>query len=120
MDIRTAVKEEARTDGIWLSYILCKAFLLGALFEARPKALDDLDMVSRNLLTFTPDGAKSGSFHFEEDLSDMSDLRDQLQGRLKREDPRYLKETWFPHRTTTWPIRMTDEWLEQTSLTAEK
>ncbi|KAI4281768.1 MAG: hypothetical protein L6R38_003446 [Xanthoria sp. 2 TBL-2021] len=119
MEITTAVKEEARTKSVWQSYILCKAFLLGAMFEARPKALDNLDKIRRHLLTFMPDG-KSGSSNFEKDHSEMSDLSNLLEKRLNREkDPEFIKETWFFHSTTSWPVRMTDEWLEQTAVTSD-
>ncbi|KAL8641989.1 MAG: hypothetical protein Q9226_008561 [Calogaya cf. arnoldii] len=115
LELTTAVKEGARRENVWQSYVLCKAFLLGAMFEARPKALDNLDQIRRRLLMFKRDG-KARSSNFEEDHSEMKDLRDQLEKRLIRErDPEFIKETWFFHSTTSWPVRMTDAWLEQTT-----
>lgn len=120
MEITTALKKEANTKSVWQSYILCKAFLLGALFEARPKALDNLDRIRRYLATFKPNG-KVGSLYFEKDRSEMIDLGDLLEKRLDREkNPEFIKETWFFHCTTSWPVRLTDEWLEQTTVTSEK
>ncbi|KAL8991728.1 MAG: hypothetical protein Q9169_007705 [Polycauliona sp. 2 TL-2023] len=120
LGIGTAVKKEARKESIWQSYILCKAFLLGAIFEARPKAIDNLDKVRRNLVMFSPNRGKPGSSNFEADLSEMTDLRNQLEKRLQREkEPEFLKETWLFHSTTSWPIRMTEAWLEQTAITVE-
>ncbi|KAI4218216.1 MAG: hypothetical protein LQ349_005986 [Xanthoria aureola] len=119
MDITAAVKKEANTKSVWQSYILCKAFLLGALFEARPKALDNLDRIRRYLATFKPNG-KAGSSNFEKDRSEMTDLGNLLEKRLDRErNPEFIKETWFFHCTTSWPVRLTDEWLEQTTVTSE-
>ncbi|KAL8835038.1 MAG: hypothetical protein Q9176_007181 [Flavoplaca citrina] len=115
LEITTAVMKEARTDSVWQSYILCKAFFLGALFEARPKALDNVDQIRRNLAIFSPYGETSGSSNFQKDYAEMKDLRIQLEERLHREKhPQFIKETWLFHSTTSWPVRLTDAWLEQT------
>ncbi|KAL8674090.1 MAG: hypothetical protein Q9168_001485 [Polycauliona sp. 1 TL-2023] len=120
LEIGTAVKEEARKESVWQSYILCQAFLLGSIFEARVKALDNLDQVRRKLALFSPNRAKTGSYIVKEDHSEMSDLTDQLCRRIRREkEPEFLKETWWFHSTTTWPIRMTDGWLEATEIVVE-
>ncbi|KAL8772911.1 MAG: hypothetical protein Q9209_001931 [Squamulea sp. 1 TL-2023] len=116
LQIMTTINKEARTQDLWQSYILCKTYLLGSIFEARPKALDNVDKIRQHLSTFTPDAGKTGSSNFEKDYPEIQALRDELEKRLIQErSPEFVKETWWFHSTTSWPVRMTDEWLEQTA-----
>ncbi len=119
-ELSTAIKDRAKAGNGWQSYIICKTFLLGAMFEARPKALDNMDKVRRHLVMFSPGVEKPGASNFERDYSEIWDLRDQLEKRLNQEkNPKFMKETWWFHSTTSWPVRMTDAWLEQTAPTSE-
>lgn len=50
------------------------------------------------------------------ELDELWELRDEMETRLLRErDVEYVKETSLRYGTTTWEVRMTEEWLEQTA-----
>ncbi|KAL8724386.1 MAG: hypothetical protein Q9166_007980 [cf. Caloplaca sp. 2 TL-2023] len=116
LKIQTAVKKEAKGESAWQSYVLCKSYLLGAVFDARPKALENLDKVRRHLVMFNPGTGGIGTSYFEKAFPEMSDLRETFEKRLMQEkDPEFFKKTWWFHSTSSWPVRTTLTWLNQTA-----
>lgn len=61
-----------------------------------------------------PDGFEK-SAHVA-DLNELWELKDEMENRLFREkDVEYVKETRVRIEQSTWEVRMTEDWLDQTA-----
>ncbi|KAL8943382.1 MAG: hypothetical protein Q9216_001091 [Gyalolechia sp. 2 TL-2023] len=105
------------------TYLLCKALLLTATFDYKLKGFDALEKLKRYLLELeqltkcmSGDGGGKLTGIAEGEVDELRELRDEMEIRLLREkDVDSVKETRLRYGTTTWEVRMTERWLEQTA-----
>ncbi|KAI4177219.1 MAG: hypothetical protein LQ343_000703 [Gyalolechia ehrenbergii] len=105
------------------TYLLCKVLLLSATFDHKLTGFDALEKMHYHLLELRQQMEYSSGNGVGKligiaikELDELWELRDEMETRLLRErDVEYVKETSLRYGTTTWEVRMTEEWLEQTA-----
>lgn len=109
------------TYGLYGTKVLCKALLLSATFVHKFTAFDALERMQQLLFELRRKIEKEPEEGLEKlaeaaDLNESWDLKDQMENRLFREtDVEYVKETRIKYETSTWEVRMTEDWLDQTA-----